>query len=276
MTGPLSAAMPPRMIDAHCHVFEHGFGAVADPELNAPGGELAAYEGLQERFRIARSLVIGYDEGRYAGNSEYIARLATDRPWLLPVRYVGATGDGSLPRAMTAYPADAGAAERLAARLLASGRDCGPCLVSLNVRPEALQPLIPAIRDLPETWFLISHLGLPGPVTGVDDANRVLAPLWGLAGRRNVSVKISGQYAATNEPYPHRDAAVIVDLLADRLGTAALVWGSDFSPCLAAGSVEQAVHCLLPTGASAAEQDAIYFANAQRMLDQFCEELLSA
>lgn len=268
--------MPPRMIDTHCHLFEHGFGAVADPELNAPGGELAEYGRLRERFDIARSLVIGYDDGRYAGNSDYISRLAADRPWLLPVRYVSIAGDAPLPRAMTAYPADANAAERLAARLSASGRGGSPRLVSLNVRPEALPPLIPAIRDLPGTWFLISHLGLPGPVTGVDDANRVLAPLWELAGLGNVSVKISGQYAATREPYPHRDAAVVVDLIADRLGTAALVWGSDFSPCLAAGSVDQAVHCLLPAGASTAERDAIYFANAQRMLDRFCEELLSA
>lgn len=265
-----------RMIDTHCHLFEDGFGAVADPELNAPGGELAEYERLRERHHITRSLVIGYDEDPYQGNSDYLAALAPDRPWLLPVRYVTIAGDGPLPRAMTAYPDGADAAQQLADRLLAAARDSSPRLVSLNVRPDALSPLIPAIRELTETWFLISHLGLPGPVTSADDADRILEPLWGLAAHGNVSVKISGQYAATREPYPHRDAAVIVDLLADRLGTAFLVWGSDFSPCLAAGSFDDAVHCLLPTGASAAERDAIYAANAQRMLDEFCEELLSA
>lgn len=266
-----------RMIDTHCHVFESGFGAVTDPELNASGGELVAYERLREQFHITRSLVIGYDDGRYTGNSDYIAELAATRDWLLPVRFVGAASDGPLPKALSAYAAKPGEAERLAKRLMAGDRHGdGPRLVSLNVRPDALAPLVPAIRALPDTWFLISHLGLPGPVTDIDDADRRLAPLWPLAEQGNVSVKISGQYAATRQPYPHADAAVIVDLLAERLGVAALVWGSDFSPCLAAGPIDEAVHCLLPTGATATETDAIYYANALRMLNRFCEELLSA
>lgn len=244
------------LFDTHCHLFEHGFHGSTGVLVRGRGRELEEYERFREEYRIAKSLVVGYDGDGYAGNSEYVAGLAETRDWVVPLRY--ATGsDLDFARS----PAGWGYASR------------APGILSLNASPEALAELEPSIRAADDTWVLISHLGLPGPVASEAAARERLEPLLRLAGLPHVSVKLSGQYAASTSGYPHDDARVLVDIVAEVFGTAALVWGSDFSPCLEFVSLEEAVECLLPAGASAAERHDILFGNADRSFHQYAGAL---
>lgn len=241
------------IFDTHCHLFEHGFDGRTGVLLRGRGAELEAYERFRAEYEIAKSLVIGYDGDGYAGNSDYIEGLTGE--WIVPLRYGGDLGFARSPGGAGVYAAEA------------------PGILSLNVTPEAIAELEPRIRALEDTWVLISHLGLPGPVDSLDAAKTRLAPLLRLAGLPHVSVKLSGQYAASTVGYPHGDARVLVDLVAEAFGTSALVWGSDFSPCLEFVSLEEAVECLLPAGASAAEQHDILFGNADRSFHQYAGAL---
>ena len=259
---------PARLFDTHCHLFETGFGGPHGVLMPAPGEELEAYEQFRRSAGIERALAVGYDEGRYAGNSDYLDTLTTGRSWLTPLRYTATSSE--VATLASAYPGDPEQAEQLAARLRAqAGAGRAPSIVSLNAPPAAVAALTPAIRQLEHTWFLIAHLGLPGPIADHADVRDRLAPVLSLAGAPNVTVKLSGQYAAATDGHPHSEAQPIVDALADSLGIGALVWGSDFSPCLDFITVEQSVDCLLPTGATAAEAHAIYFQNASEKFERF-------
>lgn len=269
MTTPQVAS---ELFDTHCHLFEHGFEGRTGVLLRGRDRELAEYERFRVEYGVARSLVVGYDEDGYAGNSAYIAGLAASRPWLVPLTYrrpesLGAVAPGER---IAVYVTDRDAAGPVAEAIGAWVAHGGaPAILSLNATPGALALIAPPLADLDTTWCLVSHLGLPGPVASAAEAQERLAPLWPLAGRDHVSVKLSGQYAASSLGYPHDDVRVLVDLLADRLGAAALVWGSDFSPCLDAITLEEAVECALPTGASAIERHDILYGNAARHLDRF-------
>lgn len=259
---------PAKLFDTHCHLFETGFEGPHGVRMPAPGEELAAYEQFRRSARIEQALAVGYDEGTYAGNSNYLDTLTPGREWLTPLRYAPAGGE--IATLASAYPGNTERAEQLAAHLLArteQGR--APSIVSLNAPPSAVAALAPAIRELKDTWFLIAHLGLPGPVTDPAQVRDRLAPVLSLAGAENVTVKLSGQYAATSGTHPHTDVQPIVDALADALGIGALVWGSDFSPCLNFITFEQAVDCVLPTGVTAAEAHAIYFQNAHEKFERY-------
>lgn len=263
------SAEPAELFDTHCHLFEHGFHGRGGVLLRGPGRELEEYERFRAEYRITRSLVIGYDAGGYAGNSRYIAGLAETRSWMVPLRF--AAPGGPFSGAVSAYVADAGAAAALAGALGAEPDP--PAILSLNAPPEALAVLEETIRRLESTWVLVSHLGLPGPVGSAREARARLAPLVRLAGLPQVSVKLSGQYAASGTAHPHDDVRVLVDSVADAFGVGALVWGSDFSPCLEAVSLEQAVACLLPAGAGADDRHDILFGNAERSFHRYAGAL---
>ena len=253
------------LFDTHCHLFERGYHGRYGFLTRAVGDELASYERFRDEFAITRSLVIGYEEAdRYQGNNEYIEGLAQRREWIVPVRFV-APGHPIVSDSVAFYARDAASTDAAVVALDAA-RVAGvaPSIVSFNATPESLHALAPVVRRMPGTWFLISHLGLPGPVAAADARER-LAPITDLAGLDNVSIKVSGQYAASAGGYPHHDAQIIVDVIADALGIPALVWGSDFSPCLEYISFDEAIECLMPTGASAQDRADIVSGNATRM-----------
>ncbi|MBX3099045.1 MAG: amidohydrolase family protein [Salinibacterium sp.] len=262
---------PEGLFDTHCHLFERGYHGRFGFLSRARGDELAAYERFREEFGITRTLVIGYEEpDRYVGNNEYIEGLAHDHDWIVPLRFVAtgnAVGRGDF---ISLYATDMPAA-RDALAILEAAQVSGkpPAIVSLNAVPEALSLLAPAIRRLAETWILVSHLGLPGPVGSTAAAQARLEPLLGLADAEHVSVKISGQYAASAGGYPHDDAQLVVDVIADAFGIDRLVWGSDFSPCLEYISFEEAIQCLLPRGVTARERASILNDNATRLFDHY-------
>ncbi len=260
--------IPARLFDTHCHLFEHGFYGQTGILLTGTGEELFAYERYRAEFGIERAFVVAYEEPtRYRGNSAYLDGLAATREWLVPLGF--AAVDDPLParKAVSAYVSTPGEGRWLAEALAAAVDP--PAVVSLNARPDALHELVPSIRALEGTWFLVSHLGLPGPSPSRDAAELSLSPLLALAGSPNVSVKLSGQYAASLVGYPHPDVQHLVDVVADRFGLDALTWGSDFSPCLEHVTLQEAVECVLPTGLGSSDSEAIYFGNAERLFTHY-------
>ena len=260
------------LFDTHCHIFESGYYGQRGVPLVDGASEIEAYEQLRARHSVVHSLVVGFEgDEQYRGNNRYIANLAVERSWMTPLRFIASRDRIARGEAVSIYARGVDSAQSAAQVLEAAHAGAvAPSMVSLNVVPEALDVLVPTVRRLSQTWFLISHLGLPGPVTSMSMARERLAPVLSLAGCANVSVKLSGQYAASAGGYPHIDVALVIDALADALGVASLVWGSDFSPCLDHVSFDQAVECLLPQGASSHEQASIFFGNARRNFDLYC------
>lgn len=258
--------MTDRLFDTHCHLFERGFSGSTGVLLRGRHAELHAYERYRSEFAIERSLVLGFEgEAGYLGSNAYLESLSVGRPWLIPVPFV-AVGSPLSGRAACAYVSTADDGQWLAAEL---GRRDAPALLSLNARPEALAAAAPALRAAGGTWILVSHLGLPGPAPSLLAAIERLEPLLSLAAADHVTVKLSGQYAASSLGYPHPDVQPIVDLVADRFGGHRLTWGSDFSPCLEHVTFAEAVDCVLPSGASPTERDAILFSTADRLYHHY-------
>lgn len=259
---------PTKLFDTHCHFFRTGFEGTNGVRMPAPDEELQAYERFRTAAGVERSLVVGYDEGPYAGNSDYIESLAADRSWITPLTFTASAGEPS--KLASAYLGDVESADQFVANLL-SGAEAGraPSIASLNATPAAIAVLEPVLRKLEETWFLIAHLGLPGPDASGTGSSERYAPVLSLSGASNVSVKISGQYAASNGSYPHVDLQPMIDEMADVLGVSALVWGSDFAPVLDYVPLDHAIACILPSGISNEEMQAIYYQNAKDKFEQF-------
>lgn len=263
------------LFDTHCHLFKWGWRS----RYRSGRGdeELSSYEHFRSNFRILRSLVVGYEgEEQYFGNNDYLASIAKGRPWMTPVPFQ-ALPDEAVPAiragdtlAMYVLNHESAIAAKHAIRFRCQ-RGSPPSLVSLNAAPEAIGLLADTIRRCESTWFLISHLGLPGPTSSYSEGRKRLLPLLGLGRLPNVSIKISGQYAASTSlsGYPHDDVQVILDMLAEHCGIECLVWGSDFAPCLDYISFSEAVNCRLPSGISALEEQSVLFRNASERFAKF-------
>lgn len=244
--------------DAHLHLFAEGYRGRYG-RSPAGGDELAVYQGLRRVHGIERALVVGY-EGRpeHQDNNRYLAGLAREHPWLVPVAYLppgGPTRPGQLAdrwaegfAGIAVYLPDEPAARQFTAwdTAVVDELNRRAALVSLNAAPRALAVARPALSALTNCGILVSHLGLPGatahPVSR-EQARHRLDPLLRSAALPQVTVKVSGLYATSDPPhaYPHRTARPYLDLLLDAFGTRRLCWGSDFPVCLDAVSFAQAL-----------------------------------
>ena len=267
--------------DAHLHLFRDGY---ADGFGGPPGpdAELALYERLRAQFGIERGLVVGYDEGRYAGNNDYVLELARAHDWIAPLAYLPATPPtverlrelhrrGAVGFAV--YLPDAADGEALAAwpaEVLAE-LQAQRAILSLNAMPPATSLLGAFAAALAGCPILFSHLGLPGPLATIPtpaDATERLAPLLALAQHEHVAVKFSGLYGVSDpaHDFPHAAALPFVDLLLDAFGPARLLWGSDFAVALDFVSFAQTADVRPIAGCSPDEVAQVMGGNLLRLL----------
>jgi predicted TIM-barrel fold metal-dependent hydrolase len=269
--------------DAHVHLFSTGFAGVAG---GPPAGEdeLGAYERLRTHHGIVRALVIGYEaEARYAGNSDYVLRLAAERPWIAPLVFVRAAASPPLQMlrelresgaaGVAIYASDEHEGRAIAEwpRTVLEELRCQRALISLNVRPRATAALGTFVAGLDGCPILFSHLGLPGPrqaAPTLDDARAELAPLLALSRRQHVVVKFSAPYAISDpgHAFPHLAAGPFVEVLLEAFGPKRLVWGSDFSPALDYVSFAQTLDTRLLAHCTTPEIEAVMGANLLRLL----------
>jgi predicted TIM-barrel fold metal-dependent hydrolase len=265
------------------HLFSGGFWEVLNLR-EPPDAELHRYLAVRADHGIDRSLVVAYEgEPRFAGNNADLARYRAAHPWMAPVAYERADAPPTPDRlaarraqgfvgislyVLEPHDADVVAAwPRATLRALADAA----AVVSINAPPPALARLGPLVDALEGGSVLISHLGLPGarahPPTP-EQATHALEPLLALAERPQLAVKWSALYASSDPPhrYPHLAARPYLDVLLDRLGPGRLLWGSDWSPCLHAVSVPQAVDVLDGHGLTDGERSAIGGGNLRTLL----------
>jgi L-fucono-1,5-lactonase len=106
------------------------------------------------------------------------------------------------------------------------------------VPPEQLGLLPGVLETLPSLQVVLNHLGFCPRGYEVDEHGRphiptelpppTLPAVLGLARFANVHVMVSGQYAFSREPYPHRDLEPVVRAVYRAYGADRLLWASDF------------------------------------------------
>ena len=243
--------------DSHIHLFRNGYQAHY-AEGWARNNEVQCYDALRQEHNITKALIVGFEgEPQFAGNNRNLASWGKKNPWMAPLCYVNCQ---RIPSVTTLREPFVGIA------LYIDNSDDIQCLldwpahlyelfnarraiISINSSPAMLKELAPFVEKLNRCSILISHLGLPGSFAkqpSAATATKVLRPLCGLAKFSNVMVKVSGLYAISDPSwnFPHLSALPLLQTLYEKFGSERLVWGSDFSPCLASVSFVQSVEAL--------------------------------
>jgi predicted TIM-barrel fold metal-dependent hydrolase len=98
-------------------------------------------------------------------------------------------------------------------------------LLQVQVEGDQLLALLPLIKAS-TVKLLIDHCGRPLPEKGLDQPGFQALLALGRNGR--ASVKLSGWYKFSRQPYPHPDAWPFIHALVDAFTLDACVWGSDW------------------------------------------------
>lgn len=233
--------------DAHIHLFSGGF--LGPPSV---AGGIVEYEQMRQLGGIDEALVVGYEgEAGYFGNNDYILDLSRRIRWIKPLYFVDSTkpppNNEMITFALTAGFRGIALYLNQSSRNLPDWplpflRDFGRpgIIVNINAPMRSINSHALPIRSMESSSVLISHLGLPGqgaPPT-VSAAREALAPLLGLARCKHVSVKLSGLYVV-DPHHPYVGAKAYVSELLEAFGPERILWGSDFSPALAHGTMRE-------------------------------------
>lgn len=123
--------------------------------------------------------------------------------------------------------------ERLAAgnhdRLLRAAETEGvPVCINIS---GALPALAPVADRFPDLQFVIDHVGMKQPPLQDADPDRFerLPELLALAGRPNISVKLTGAPTLSMEGFPFADIWPALHRIIDAYGIERLMWGSDWT-----------------------------------------------
>lgn len=255
--------------DAHIHLFSEGYPGRYGC-LFPGGGEVTIYEACRQIHGIEEALVIGYEgEPWSVGNNAYLATLAREHAWMRPLAFCDLTVasladrlDGWWKDGFVGISVYVQTESDVSALLdwsdeAVANLNAHRAIISVNVPASIAAQLRPVFARLGETRILLSHLGMPGPMSG---AVADLGPIINLADLPQVGVKLSGAYACS--AYPHPGLAAIFGALLGAYGDERLYWGSDFSPALDSVTFEQAIEAV----------QAHPWSNAQRI---FCDNLKS-
>ena len=285
------------VVDAHLHLFESVseqyprdvFPGLTPPERRAPMEE---YFGYMERAGVDKAVIVAVSH-----HDEYVRDVVAGRPDLFAI--VGVQ-DVSAEDQLADYRQRRAATPFQGFRLFNLDDDPNQPPDEIAMFPVLQQMakdgvklwfyapteqvlLLDRVLDhLPDLTVVINHLGFCPSIW-----DEIRADEWGrprfnlalppksletievIAARPNVYVHLSGQYAFTQEPYPHPDLQSTVDAIYGMFGAGRMLWASDY-PWIAVepGYPEQLalVDHYLP-GLSAADRDAIRGGNALGLFD---------
>lgn len=268
-----------QLADSHIHFFAGGYPGKYGP-LFPKGGEFLIYSTVREVHHIQRSLIVGYEGDAWAkGNNQYIARLAQQHKWMVPLAFQSAPPTPKTLKSAWAkgffgisiYVSEASDVDRLhqwsdeAVAELNEKR----AIISINAPLGQLTGLRKFLERLPEASVLLSHLGLPeaiGSDTTLKSAKEKFAPLLALADLPQVGVKISAFYAFS--AYPHKGLSPVINTIAKSFGPRRLYWGSDFSPALDTVSFPQTIQPVLDELARRPELAPLLSDNLNAVIDR--------
>jgi L-fuconolactonase len=122
---------------------------------------------------------------------------------------------------------------------LATVADAG-LVNELVVRVAQLPSVVRAARALPESRFVLDHLGKPQVAAGTDGLARWRAEITPVAACPNVVAKLSGLVAEADwAHWTPADLRPFVDTAVELFGTGRLMFGSDWPVCELAASYQQ-------------------------------------
>ena len=285
------------VVDAHLHLFESiseqyprdVFPGLTPPERRAPMDE---YFGHMERAGVDKAAIVGISH-----HDEYLREVVATRPDSFAI--VGVQ-DVSAGDQLANYRERRQATPFQGFRLFNLDPDPTQPADQIEMFPvleqmaadgvklwfyateEQVLLLDRVLEHLPDLTVVINHLGFCPSIW-----DEIRADEWGrprfslalppeslktievIAARPNVYVHLSGQYAFTQEPYPHSDLQSVVDAIYGMFGAERMLWASDY-PWIAVepGYSEQLalVDHYLPN-LSEADRDAIRGGNAMRLFD---------
>jgi L-fuconolactonase len=264
------------LADSHVHLFAGGIVGRYGRACSG-GHDLETYESFRAEHGIDVALVVGYEgEPEYRGNNGYVADLAADNGWMVPLAFTptDAPAVPSRPFAgISLYLSTPEDGRRFAGwpPEVLHGLSAEEMIVSVNAVPATLAPAVETIRALDRCRVLISHVGEPGahrePPTH-EQVSAALEPVLSLSAARHVGVKLSALYALSNpaHAYPHAAARPVIERVAEAFGTERLYWGSDFSPALDFVSFAQTVSAIADLPWSDSERTAIMGGNLRRLV----------
>ncbi|WP_433087584.1 amidohydrolase family protein [Dactylosporangium sp. CA-052675] len=137
----------------------------------------------------------------------------------------------------------------------------------LVVRADQLPAAARAASAVPDTRFVLDHLGKPRIDEGGAGLRRWREAFVALAASDNVTCKLSGMVTEAGPGWTPGDLSPFVAVAVDAFGPDRLMFGSDWPVCLLAsdyGGVRRALALALPP-LMAAELDAIYAGTAARV-----------
>ena len=285
------------VVDAHLHLFESVseqyprdvFPGLTPPQRRAPMDE---YFGYMDRAGVDKAVIVSISH-----HDEYLRDMVATRPDLFAI--VGVQ-DVSAPDQLSNYRERRQATPFQGFRLFNLDENPNqppeqiamfPVLQQMAAdgvklwfyAPEEQVLLLDRVLDhLPDLTVVVNHLGFCPSIW-----DEIRADEWGrprfnlalppksletievIAARPNVYVHLSGQYAFTQDPYPHPDLQSTVDAIYGMFGPERMMWASDY-PWISVepGYPEQLalVDHYLPE-LSATERDAIRGGNALGLFD---------
>lgn len=122
----------------------------------------------------------------------------------------------------------------------------------------------------PDTRLVIDHLGLPQPQQppAPPEPFADLPRLLGLAGHRNVAVKISGACTLSHQPFPYNDIWDPLGRIFDAFGFDRCLWGTDWTRAVKLLTYAQGVEAFrLTDRLSASERAALMGDTLARVYD---------
>jgi L-fuconolactonase len=246
------------IVDAHQHFWTADYGWLADSSL-APIRRDYTVEDLRPHLRAAgvdRTVLVEAGRGDAAETTGFLA-LADRTPEIAGVVGWAGLTDPDLAGAIAAHRAGAGGHLLVGVRDHVQGEAddhldrpdvraglaavAGAGLVNeLVVRVSQLPAVARAARALPESRFVLDHLGKPQVAAGADGLTRWRAEITPVAACPNVVAKVSGLVAEADwAHWTLADLRPFVDTAVELFGPGRLMFGSDWPVCELAASYEQ-------------------------------------
>jgi L-fuconolactonase len=270
-----------KLADSHIHLFRHGFPIGPNGRAFVLADELAAYEGLRETHQIERALVVGYEGmSEFRGNNADLARWRHKR-WIAPLAFchigrppspatIGRYADqGFVGISLYALTCDQANALADWPSSVVEQINARRWIISINARPASISRLLPFAKRASGCSILMSHLGLPGPLTGAGGARAArqrLKALMAITRLEHVGVKLSGFYAIDSGRSYYAQSQTYIRVLHEMVGSRRLFWGSDFSPALSHISFAQALDVVSGSGLAQSDLRAIMHDNLVHLI----------
>jgi L-fuconolactonase len=252
------------IVDAHQHLWTADYAWLADPSLARIRRDYTV-EDLRGNLRgagVDRTVLVEAAREEAAETTEFLA-LAADTPEIAGVVGWASLTDPALADTLAGHRAGSGGELLVGVRDQVQGRPAdfldradvraGLRVVAaaglvneLVVRVEQLPSVARAVAALPESRFVLDHLGKPPIARGADGLREWRVAIEPVAAATNVVAKLSGLVAEADwAHWTVADLRPFVDTAVELFGPHRLMFGSDWPVCELAASYAEVKDALV-------------------------------